>query len=141
MGCVHSPAREPCCRLAVLGRGLGEAVDQRGATPARDLGGVTVKQRLVADAVAMEGLVGTLTRVACSRLGVPAVPLHPKKGLRLLRLRLRRLCRLAARFTATVERGVERGTIDPALGGRLVALAGPHSPSSGASRRSGASGP
>ena len=122
-GCIHLPLTglgALTCRLSVLRGNLGVALDLLRGTPARDLGGVAVKQRLVADVVAMQGIVERLTRFRPLDRALPG-----PAGLRLLARRLKTLCRLAARFARTVERGVERGTIDPALGARLVALAAP----------------
>jgi len=125
-GCIHLPLTglgALTCWLGVLRGNLGVALDLLRGTPARDLGGVAVKQLLVADVVAMQGIVERLTRFRPLDRALPG-----PAGLRLLARRLKTLCRLSARFAGAVERGVERGTIDPTLGGRLVALAAPGVP-------------
>jgi len=121
-GCIFLPLTG--LGALTCGRGnLGVALDLLRGTPARDLGGVAVKQLLVADVVAMQGIVERLTRFRPLDRALPG-----PAGLRLLARRLKTLCRLSARFAGAVERGVERGTIDPTLGGRLVALAAPGVP-------------
>jgi len=125
-GCIFLPLtglEALTCRLGVLRGNLGVALDLLRGTPARDLGGVAVKQLLVADVVAMQGIVERLTRFRPLDRALPG-----PAGLRLLARRLKTICRLSVRFAGAVERGVERGTIDPTLGGRLVALAAPGVP-------------
>ena len=125
-GCIHLPlpgAARACCRLRMLGAGLDDALALLRGTPAANLGGASVKERLVALTVVIARLVQRIERLACrlrrvDDAGRPCLT----QCRRLLERTFMKLCRLTATFDRIIATGIARGTIDRGLGERLLAL-------------------